>query len=62
MKRVFVIFLALASTAATLAVAQDGNGNGPPDAARVVVKLPLPSRIPGSTSTPKLSQTHTQLR
>ena len=55
MKYAIVTFLVIASSAATLTVAQDGGGQGPPKPKSVVIVNPLP--IPTSpTTVPTTSQ------
>lgn len=43
MKRAVVTFLVIASTATTLAAAQDGTGNGPPRKPVIVTPMPTPA-------------------
>lgn len=52
MKRAVVTFLIIASTATTLAVAQDGTGHGPPSKPIIVTPVPTPSTV-GTVLSPK---------
>jgi len=54
MKYVIAALLLITSTFATLALAQDGGGRGPPD---VIVSVPQPTTsTPTTGSTPQLSK------
>jgi hypothetical protein len=57
-KYAIVTFLAVASTAMTAAIAQDGLGHGPPDMTVVTIPtlLPAPTTAAPTVSVPKVSQ------
>jgi hypothetical protein len=57
MKCAIVTFLVLASTVATLAVGQDGTGQGPPKKNSIIVIGPLPTTNTGPLVVPRLSPT-----
>lgn len=57
MKCAIVTFFVIASTATTLAMAQEGGGQGPPKPQSIIVTGPLPApKLPGTAPLPKLLQ------
>ena len=58
MKCAIVTFFVIASTATTLAIAQEGGGQGPPKKPQsIIVAGPLPApKLPGTAPLPKLLQ------